>query len=277
MHEAERYLERESQLAEEIREPHARWLTEVHHYSRAIVRGRIGEAAERAESALLLGQEAGQPDAFTVWAGQMFFVQLWQGRVGEWVPVLEQTAESNPGIPAFRSGLAQAYCEVGRQDEAGALLDQEAGDRFEGVPMDLTWLGTLVGFGKVASQLHHIESAVQLYELMAPFGDQVATNGAVVFGTVANVLGGLAAALRRGEESDHWFAAATVLEESMDAPLLRADTLVRWARALAERQSRPDERKAVRLAKEAKLVASELGCRLVADAADLLVKGASRS
>ena len=57
-------------------------------------------------TALQIGQDAGQPDAFVWFAPQLFFARVAQGRLAEILDLVRQQIADNPGLPAWR-------CRVG--------------------------------------------------------------------------------------------------------------------------------------------------------------------
>jgi len=94
---------------------------------------------------------------------------------------------------------------------------------------------------------------------LAPFSGQLATDGVLVFGTIAWALGTLAATLERYEEAEGDFAAAAELEESLGARLFLARTHVGWARALIARGRPEDLERAQTMLEQAHYTAGRLG------------------
>jgi class 3 adenylate cyclase/tetratricopeptide (TPR) repeat protein len=252
-------LEEEEQLADELRQPYPRWLTLVHQTVQAFLAGRLEKADRLGEEAFKLGQEIAQPDAFAIYAANLFSVWFAQGRVADLVPILEEACVANPGIVGLRSALASAYCVLDRRSDAQAILTavREAG--FGSLNLDGIWLSTLFIFAEVAAEVDDPDAAAELFELLEPFGDQVASDGAHVQGTVAQVLGRLAAVLGRDEAADQWFAAAEAIEGRVEAVLLQARTRAYWAEALARRDRVEDRARARELAEAARRAALEVG------------------
>jgi hypothetical protein len=142
---------------------------------------------------------------------------------------------AHPGIPAWRAGLAQTYCWVGRTAEAAKLLEEAAEDRFAHVPHDEVRSAALALYAEVASEVCAKDAAAALYELMEPWADQIVWNGAVTYGYVRMYLGMLAATLGLDERADEHFALACDVQEQKGMVLWAARAHLGWADALARR------------------------------------------
>jgi tetratricopeptide (TPR) repeat protein len=263
----------EIRLAEKLGDPYASWITSMHRYSRAILAGHIHEAERLAEATHHLGQEAGRPDADAVYAGQLFFVLLYLGRVGELVGLLEAAADDFPHIQAFQSGLVTAYCEVGEFEKAAVRLDKQLRRSFSEAIPDITWLGALTQFGHVAATVGHRSAAERLFELLTPFETQLAYSGAVVFDVVAASLARLAHLLDAKKESRLWFHQAQELTHALGAPLLRALTQIYDAELLIADNGSEVGTGVADLVPEWRRLAAEYDCLLVSARAEKLLGG----
>jgi hypothetical protein len=258
-------LQLEVQLAKELRQPYPRWLTLVHQSARMFLAGRIDEADRLGAEAFQLGEEIAQPDAFAIYAGTLFSVWTAQGRAGDLLPILEEASAANPGIPALRAALATACCGANHMADAQAILTEARHVGFATINLDGVWLSTLWLFAAVAAEIGDSDAAQELFELLEAFGTQFASDGAHVQGTVAQVLGRLAAVLHRDDDADRWFGAAEELEGKARAILMRAQTQTYWAEMLAQRESANDRARARPLAEQARQVALEVGCTPVVE------------
>ena len=258
-------LEVEIELADELRQPYPRWLTLVHETLRMFLRGRIDEADRLGAEAFQLGQDSVQPDAFAIYAGNLFSVWAAQGRAGELVAVLEEASAANPGILGLRAALASACCAANRRSEAEAILTDAHQAGFAAIKLDGVWLSTMVIFAAVAAEVDDRDAAQELFDLLEPFGTQFASDGAHVQGSVAQALGRLAAVLHRHDDADRWFGAAEQLEGHARAILFQAQTRVYWAEVLVGRGDATDRASARVLAEQARQVALEVGCAPVAE------------
>jgi hypothetical protein len=122
------------------------------------------------------------------------------------------------------------YCEVGRDDDARALLKQDAANNFAGFAYDVSWLTSMTNYARVSAHL--------LARRLAPFHNQLECNGLTVNGSVAFYLGLLATVLDRGEDADAHFAEAHAMHERIGARYWLAVTRVAWASALLQRGGR---------------------------------------
>ncbi len=198
------------------------------------IAGDLAAAEETAVAALQMGMEAGQADAVGAFGMQLLTLRWMQGRLGEMVPLLEQTLEDMAGVAAVRAGLAMGLAESGRLDEARLLLDQEAAKDFErGIGSG--WLTGHAMWALVACATDHVEAGQVLFDRLAPWREQFISSHLTVYGPVAHPLGALARLLGHDDEADACFAEAQVINTRMHAPFFLAFTGAAWAELLADR------------------------------------------
>jgi hypothetical protein len=218
-----------------------------------------------------MGSDDGQPDALTHYLGEIYTVRDAQGRLGELEPAMVQAARDNPGIPGLRAGVAHAYCERGALDEARAVLADVRAKGFDAFPMDAVWLCAMRLFATVAVDVGDGAAARDLYDLLVPFADQVAADGATVQGPVAGTLGRLAAAMGRDDDAEMWFRHAVAQDEQLGAALHLEETRVWWAEMLADRGRADDPARARALSTTAREVATARGWGSLAAKADAVL------
>jgi tetratricopeptide (TPR) repeat protein len=204
----------------------------------ARLRGDLAKAERCAEQTLQAAVDAGEPDGSMLYGAQISFLRILQGRAGEVVAPLEQSAKANPLIPAFMAALAWALCWLGRGDEAAAIVAEAARDRFEHVPWEQTRTAALAMYADAAAQARVNDAAEILYELIEPWADQVVWNGVIACGHARTYLGLLAAALGRDEQADEHFARAIDIQEHDGMLVWAARAHLGWAEALAARGDR---------------------------------------
>jgi tetratricopeptide (TPR) repeat protein len=136
--------------------------------------------------------------------------------------VLAQAVEDNPGLTAFRVGLALAYAESGQQEAAAAQLDAVAADDFAAIPPDSTRTACLALLSDVIATLGDRGRAAEILELLRPFAGLfvIVAGTGVNLGSVDRHLGMLAAVLGNVDEAEAHYAAALELEERLGAPSL---------------------------------------------------------
>ena len=93
------------------------------------------------------------------------------------VPMIEQAAAENPGLPAFVAALAMAYVEADRTGDARRLLEEFAATDFD-LPLDGVWLIGMVGYAEAAIECGDPQYAGPLFDRLAPWADQWAVTGA---------------------------------------------------------------------------------------------------
>jgi class 3 adenylate cyclase len=250
-------------IATQIREPFLRWIDTQNRALQTLLDGNTDRAEILADEAFAIGTESGQPDALTVYGVQLLNTRIQQGRTGEIVDLIAEGVRENPGLPALRAAVARAYLDADRTDEARAVLDDAGVD----LPRDDLWLvGTSV-WGQLAAELGATESAVLLYERLAPWAGQIPTAIVAVTEPIDHCLGELAALLGRAADADAHFTAAEATARAFGAPFFIARTLLERARLDAEH----DPEAARARATEALAIAVEHGyARLERDAAGLL-------
>ncbi len=195
----------------------------------------LAAAEHLAQRAFQIGQEAGEPDAILIYGIQLSFALRAQGRGQEIIAVLEERASASPGIVALRAGLAWTLCWLDRRAEAAAILREAASDRFEHILPGGGELTALVLFGDVAVQTGDSNAAAILHELIEPWADQIAWNGATGYGHARMYVGLLAAVLGKHEQADQHLAFACEFQEANDLPLWAARAHLGWAEALTVR------------------------------------------
>ena len=131
----ERHLAEVDRLVAELRQPVPRWLASAGRANWETITGDL-EAAERyATESLAEGQAAGQPDAFLIFAAQLFTIRLLQGRLDGLDQLVAAVGASTP-LPALEPGVALLQLETGRREQARATLEPLASGEFSRIPFD---------------------------------------------------------------------------------------------------------------------------------------------
>ena len=106
-------LSRLRETAKIVGEPYIRWLIILCETFDAMMEGRLSDAETLAAEALDFGVEIGAPDAFAMYAAQLFVLGTFAGRHGELLPLVEQAARENPSVLPFRAGVRDHLCRSG--------------------------------------------------------------------------------------------------------------------------------------------------------------------
>lgn len=248
-------------LEASVPQPSIALIRRMYECSWAVIEGDLQAAEQWAIQTLEVATGSGEPDAAMLFGAQLANVRYHQGRVGELVEQIVQFAGEPHSLSSWRGDASIALIESGRVDEARALASAED---FQSVPSDLTWSIGMFHWAEACSRLRLLDRAGELYELLAPFPDQIASAaGNLVYGSVAWALGTLATTLERYEQAEGHFVVAAEIEESLGAPLLLARTHAGWARALIARGRPEDLDRAQPMLEQAEETAGRLGGGLV--------------
>lgn len=251
------------QIANDIAEPRLRWILEVLEGFEATMQARFADADAHTERMFAIGTEIGEPDAFPLYAAQLFANRSFAGRYEEVIPLLEQAIAATPDSLPFRLAHAISCSVTGRVEEARQLL-REAGDAgFAGIPVDWHWMTTVIGYAVLAIELDDAAAAAALYPLLEPFSDEVAFNGATSQGCVGAYLGKLASLLGHHDVADAHLDRALELNRSFGWKYHEATTLVALARSQHRRAGSLDDRGRSWL-DDAEAISTDRGIRVVA-------------
>lgn len=226
-------LEQLEAIADDLGQPALRWYAATIRCSWEQLHGNLDAADHHRERALALGQDAVPVSAALYYGANLGMVRFQQGRGEEVLAMIEGNVATYTEIPAWRAGLAAAYCRVGALDKASAFVEDAASDRFARVPWDPIRMSTLAMYADVAAQTSSVAAAESLYELLEPWADQVVYNDVIGYGHSRLWLGALAHTLSRDESAvDHLEFACRFHEENR---LLEwaAESHIWLARALA--------------------------------------------
>jgi tetratricopeptide (TPR) repeat protein len=242
------------------------WETLVWRGSRALARGAFQEAEELIREAYERGRRSISYCDF-VQAGQMFFLHTGRGDTDdvERSPVFfgEMMKASYAWAPAIRAALARVQISRNETETARRTLDDLAKADFRDLSRDEHWLPAIGAFGNLACLLGDTRRGALLYELLAPYAhlfiihDLLRANS----GSVAAVLGILAALLGRHEDAAAHFEDAIARETAMDARLAVLTSKAAYAQLLLQHGVPGDRPRALELVDEANSGWAALGVR----------------
>jgi class 3 adenylate cyclase len=228
-------LEQNELIAHELDQPAFIWIATFNAAGWELMHGDLVAGERLFESALQIGQEAGQPDAVFVYAAALQQARIYQGRAQEIVAMMEQSVSAYPAIAAWRAGLASMLGYLDRGAEAAKILEQAASDRFEHIALDSATSTALALYADAAALTGSSGPASILYELIEPWADQVVWNGVIGYGHARMWLGLLAACTGDHEQADEHLAFACDFQETHGLLLWAARAHLGWAQALAGR------------------------------------------
>jgi hypothetical protein len=254
---ATEFLDEMDRRADAVCDPTMRWLAETYHSSIALFVGDYVSAEQHANASLQLGLDASQPDALAFYGGLLFGMRRLEGREAELYDLLAQTAAENPGVPAFRAGLAHILAATER-DEAKAVLD----DFVAGLPhlwVDPVWAQMLAGFAGAAALTGHRAAAQAIVPLLAPFTNQWTRSGPADSGPIALATATARTVLGDYEQAEADFAHARTMAERAGTPYWTAYTKLEWAVMLIQRHEAGDHDRARSLLNDVLQTAREHG------------------
>jgi class 3 adenylate cyclase/tetratricopeptide (TPR) repeat protein len=248
--------------AQKLGQPLHLWSISYTDASLALLHGDTEEAEQLAAAALEMATASGQPDAFALYGVQLMQTRYEQGRMGELVSLIADTAEQNPSMPAFRAALAAAHLDAGDEAAARGLVDEAAADSFS-LPEDSAWFEGIFCYARVVIELQLRAHGERLIELLVPFRDQVPHNGLIPQPPVATYLGGLATVAGRYEEAESYFEQAAELNTRGEMRFAEAETNMYWGRMLRARNGPGDTDRARELLEQARESAATRGYAMV--------------
>lgn len=201
----------------------ARYLVATLESMCALLEGRLDDAVELSEQAVLHG--GGRADPLSAHQARMTQVRREQGRVEDAVRHARNYAECVRGHPQGVALHAMLLAEAGDRLAAQEALARLVADDLAVVPRDSVWPAALSHLAEVCVQLRDGARAELLYEHLRPHGGHlILLGGHTCFGAVDHFLGTLAAALGRDDDARVHFDAALETAERMRAPLFAART-----------------------------------------------------
>jgi class 3 adenylate cyclase/tetratricopeptide (TPR) repeat protein len=246
-------------LSNRLRQPTLMWMTAFKEAGVAIMAGDPEQAEQLATAAFEMSTDSGQPDALAIYGSQLMYIRHQQGRLGELVSLIEQAVGENPGLPAFRPLLALAHLDAGNAAVALELLNAAEADDFASLPLDFIWMMGVTSYALVSVELRARGPARKLFDLLAPYQEQVPFIGTLGFVPVALALGGLASVLGRYGEAEAYFAEATEFNTHGKMKWVATNIELWWATMLAARRGPGDRDRARSFLERARHVASTRG------------------
>jgi class 3 adenylate cyclase/tetratricopeptide (TPR) repeat protein len=248
--------------AERLGQPSFLWVASFYDASLALLHGDTEEAEKLATAALEVGTAGGEPDAFAIYGVQLMQTRYEQGRLGELVSLITDTAEQNPSMPAFKATLAAAHLDADDEAAARQLVDEAAADSFS-LPEDNAWFDGIINYARIVIELQLRVHGERLIELPVRFRDQVPHNGAIPQPPVATYLGGLATVVGRYEEAESYFEQAAELNARGEMRFAEAETKLYWGRMHRARNGPGDNDQARILLEQARESAAARGYAMV--------------
>ena len=268
-------IEDHGRLAEEIRDPSARWRTTMSRAVLAFLSGRLEEAERRALEVKAKGTPNQVRVVKVMQAAQLAFIWRSQGRFEETIAMMDRAIQADPNI-TVRAVRTNALAQLGRVDEARRDFAELTAVDLRTRQRAHTWLITIAHIAEASVVLGESTQFELLYELFSPYPDRnvVAASGtAASHGSASRYLGLLAMSLGRLDDAIAHYEQAIAMNERQRALPYLAYSQLELAEALVRRGRSADRSKAQALAAVSFESATRMGMHpLVADARTLVAK-----
>jgi tetratricopeptide (TPR) repeat protein len=152
-------------------------------------------ATERAcERTYELGLRAAAPDAEMIHAAQLVTIRLMQGRMPEFLEIVQRMAGAFPELPVWRAALLIGLLVTGHKQRGREIYEELAREDFSTLPRDMIWFTTLSLLGWACELLRDVDRAPVLYRILLPYRERTVQDAlAANWGSVERFLGSLAA------------------------------------------------------------------------------------
>ena len=184
-----------------------RWAGTAMEATVAIARGDLAGGERLALEAEALGVGGSGLLATAAALHQVTIIRWLRGQEAESVGAVERLVADYPVLP-MQPMLAWLYGEVGRVDEAKAIVAGSLDQMRAGPTRMRSWRTKAIGFAKAAVLLGDRELAAALFEQLSPYREQHLLEGTGYQGATAYHLGQLAATLGEWAEAERQLVAA---------------------------------------------------------------------
>jgi hypothetical protein len=223
----------------------------------AIARGDLAGGERLAREAETLGVGGTGLLATAAALHQTTMIRWLRGREAESVGAVERLVADFPVLP-LESMLAWLYAEVGRVDEARAIVAGSLDEMRAGPTRMRSWRTKAIGFAKAAVALGDRQLAAALLEQLAPYREQHLLEGTGYQGAATYHLGQLAATCGDWDAAERDLVASVGSHRALGAEPWVALSQHALAGVLRARGV-PD--RAAAAAEEARVIGAMLGLR----------------
>jgi DNA-binding SARP family transcriptional activator len=257
---AARSLERLHAIADRIGAPRMIWTVSYYEAFVATMEARFADAEELMHQAADAAVDMGAADSFAVFAGQAAVLATIAGHHSELPPNVAQAIDAGPVQPT--AALAHAIISVanGPKEIASDLLDAAKATGFRGVPPDVMWMTSMLGYAILAIELSDLDAAAQLLAIIEPYTGEIATN----LGPVAAYAGRLASLLGHHDLAERHLSSALEIVEQFGWDYHRASVLIVLAGCRRRRLGGLDTQARAALDQAARICAAHNLSRLLA-------------
>ncbi|MGH9230201.1 MAG: ATP-binding protein [Acidimicrobiales bacterium] len=193
----------------------------------AMLEGRLDDAQQAITVARELGEAARDPSAEAVYWVQQFGYAVASDDPVELAAVIgpyEELAGEYEHVVTWRAALCLLHARVGDLDRTRKGFEELAVDDFSVMRRDVVWLLGMAFLADVCVRLGDAARAPVLLGLLEPFADRVVVADRAMWclGSVALLVGPLAALCGRHDDARRWLSDAVARHEAMGAVQLTA-------------------------------------------------------
>jgi DNA-binding SARP family transcriptional activator len=247
-------------LADELGQPTQRWVLGTDQTMLALMEGRLADAEQLISDTMALGRSSQSWNAVVSYRLALFVLRRAQGRLAEFEDTIKRSVHEYPPLLRFRCALAHTYGELGRKQDASAVLDELMTHDLGNEHVDAEWLLSMTLLADVCAIVGDQDAAAGLHALLAPYeGLYTVAPVEATFGSVARALGVVASVLERFDAAERHFAFAIETERKMKARPWRAHAQHNLATMLVRRGAIGDDERALALLRDTHDIYRELG------------------
>jgi DNA-binding SARP family transcriptional activator len=199
-----------ARLAAELRQPAFTWWTHLWRATSATLRGRIDEGERHTLKAYEVGRTAFGDSADVELRAQLAWSRLEQGRLSELAGGMEALDELFSELPSWLCMKARILCEIGRDRDADATVDDLMQLGLARLETDSNWLISAALLAEVCVHTQNADFASRLRAALEPRRDQwsVSARGTLVLGPLSGSLALLCEVEGRSDEAARYLDAA---------------------------------------------------------------------
>ncbi len=224
-----------------------------------LLAGRTEHAQIHANETFSIGTKLGLSVAMVTYGAHQMRICLEQGRLAEVADLVAQALEETPTVPSLRVNVARIHCELGRHDEASALLNADLANDFNDFPFDAAWLYALTVYADCAADMGHSDAAQVLYDKLVPYRQRFVYVTVSDGGAVDRPLGRLSTLLGRYDDAQEQLNQALEMHERIHAPYWIARTRLDLAELSVNRSNWTDTEIAHDLIQDVQRIAHDFG------------------
>jgi len=244
----ERLYEEEGPLVERAQDASTALWYHVCSATFAILDADWDRAEALAGQAFAFGQRVEPEISAQMFGAQMSGVLRARGKLDVVASALEERVKLHPQ-PAWRCALAPSYAELGRHEEARAILEEMCADEMAGVPNDGNFPVSIALLSQACATIGAEEFAPILYAQFAPHPKRVVNIGtmASIYGSTSDWLGRMSALMGHHDEAVSHFEDSLEILGRLRARYWIADTQRFLAEVLMARDASGDKARAIDL------------------------------